>query len=288
MSTNKILVTGANGQLGSAVQEVFASADCELIPLGRADLDITDHEQVKKVFTSQRPEIIINCAAYNNVEEAEENPSDAFAQNAIGPYWLAKEAKSIGAILVHVSTDYVFDGEKKEYIETDCPNPLSVYGLSKLAGERLVLMVNQDNFVIRTSWLFGSSKESKGRNFVKTMLTLAKADSMIRVVSDQFGCPTYALDLARKMRELLDIGARGGIYHIANGGSCSRYEFAEKIFELAGVDAKIISITTGESGTKARRPASSALKNKRLADLNLMPMRHWSEALSDYLKKNSF
>jgi len=284
MLKNKLLITGANGQLGTGMQKAFLDSNYEVIPLGKTDLDITNRGQIKQVLANRQPQIIINCAAYNKVEMAEEDAAEAFTQNTLGPYWLAKEARSVGAILVHVSTDYVFDGEKEKYKEVDCPNPLNVYGESKLAGERLTLMVNPNNYVIRTSWLFGPSMDDKSQNFVMTLLSRAKENFEIRVVNDQRGCPTYAPDLAMKIRELLEKGASGGIYHITSSSPCAWYDFAKKILELAGVSVKVTPITTEESGTKVRRPRSSVLENKKLEDLNIPVLRHWSEALTDYLK----
>jgi dTDP-4-dehydrorhamnose reductase len=285
MTKEKLLITGADGQLGSGIQEIFSNSDYDLIPLDKLGLDITSQDQIQAVLKKHRPSIIINCAAYNKVEDAEEEIAEAFLQNAFGPYWLSKESKSIGAIFVHISTDYVFDGVVGKYTETDPPNPLNVYGESKLAGERLVLMVNPNSYIIRTSWLFGPSLKDKSRNFVMTMLSRAKENFEIRVVNDQQGSPTYAPDLAIKIRELLEKNAPVGIYHITNSGSCAWYDFAKKIFELAHSDVKVSSITTRESGTKIQRPKSSILENKKLKDLNILILRHWSDALSEYINR---
>lgn len=284
MSQEKLLITGADGQLGSGIQGIFSNSDYKLIPLDRSELDITNQNQIQVVLKKYRPRIIINCAAYNKVEDSEEKITEAFLQNAFGPYWLAKESKSIGAILVHISTDYVFDGVVEKYTETDHPNPLNVYGASKLAGEQLVLMANPNSYIIRTSWLFGPSLKNKSRNFVMTMLSRAKENSEIRVVNDQQGSPTYAPDLAIKIRELLEKNAPVGIYHVTNGGSCTWYGFAKKIFELVHSDVKVLPIVTEESGTKIKRPKSSILENKRLENLNISILRPWFEALSEYTK----
>lgn len=284
MSKKRLLITGAAGQLGTALRKAYLNSDYEVIPLGKKDLDITDREQIIKVFANHRPQIVINCAAYNNVEGAEEEAVEVFKQNAIGPYLLAQEAKIAGAILIHISTDYVFDGEKEKYTESDCPRPLNVYGASKLAGENLVLIASPNNYIIRTSWLFGPSFENKSRNFVMAMLSRAKENSEIRVVNDQFGCPTYAFDLGVKIRELLEKSAPAGIYHLVNSGYCSRYDFAKKIFQLTGREVAVTPITTGESGTKVRRPGSSILVSKKLQEINIPILRAWTEALADYLK----
>lgn len=285
MFKRRLLIAGAAGQLGTGIREIFSDSDYELIPLSRSELDITNRDQIRMIFKKYRPTIIVNCAAYNKVEDAEEAAAEAFLQNALGPYWLAKESKFIGAILAHVSTDYVFDGEVGVYAETETPNPLNVYGVSKSAGEQLVMMVNPNNYIIRTSWLFGESAGDKSRNFVKTMLSCAKKDIFIRVVNDQCGCPTYAPDLARKMRELLEKGVGGGIYHVTNSGHCTYYDFAKKIFELAGINIMVNPISTKDSNTKIRRPKSTILENKKLKDLNIPVLRHWSEALSEHLKR---
>jgi dTDP-4-dehydrorhamnose reductase len=274
----KILVTGANGQLGTAVAGVFSDAD--VVAVDRDRLDITDRSAVEAFIARERPDTIVNCAAYNNVEKAGDEIASAFALNAFGPQFLAAAAAAIGARFVHVSTDYVFDGTKGDYVETDAPNPVNVYGVSKLAGEYLALAMCPQTYIVRTSWLFGPSSGGT-RNFVTAMLAAAKTGD-VRVVSDQVGSPSYAPDAARAIRAVLDRRAPYGRYHIANSGSCSRYEFAKAIFASAGVAAPVIPIRTAESGTLVRRPASSILTNTTFQPLGIPPLRDWREALDEY------
>lgn len=280
-----ILLTGANGQLGTAVKRVFLAAGQNLLSFDRDSLDITDKKAISLVFKEYRPEIVINCAAYNQVEQAEENIKEAYANNAFGPYWLARAAADFDAKMIHVSTDYVFAGGKIGFVETDSPRPLNVYGASKLAGEQLVQIANQNSFIIRTSWLFGKNKDGNEKNFVQTMLAKAKEEKQIRVVSDQIGSPTYAGDLAQKIYELLMSDAKPGVYHITNQGHCSWYELAKKIFELAQIEVTVLPIKTEQSGSKIIRPNNSVLENRKLSEINLPLLRAWQEGLEDYIKE---
>lgn len=272
----KVLVTGSRGQLGTAIRRVFANE--RIIATDRAELDITDREAVLRFVERERPDAIINCAAYNNVEKAGEEIAAAFAGNAHGPFFLGLGAMAVGALLVHVSTDYVFDGAKASYAEDETPNPINAYGVSKFAGEMLVRALWEKSIIVRTSWLFGPSDAST-RNFVTTMLLAAKNNGEIRVVSDQVGCPTYAPDLADAIKGLCERQAPAGIYHIANAGACSRYEFAKEIFRCAKRTASVTSIATAESGTGVRRPPSSILRNTKLPML-----RSWQDALQEYVQ----
>jgi len=281
-----LLITGANGQLGFSITKLFLSFGYKVLPLGKSELDITDRAEVAKTIAAHAPQIIINCAAYNQVELAEENIKAAFAVNASGPFYLAKSADSIGARFVHISTDYVFDGELEFYSETDPARPINAYGASKFAGEQLVQAACPSSIIIRTSWLFGTSSDAGSHNFVKKMLQAAQNREEINMVDDQYGKPTYAGDLALKIKELLEEkNAPSGIYHITNASVCSRYEFAKEIFSLAGLSAKIMPQSTRKSGSKVLRPKFVALENKRLMELGLAPMRPWQEALADYLKE---
>ncbi|MEK7131171.1 MAG: dTDP-4-dehydrorhamnose reductase, partial [Patescibacteria group bacterium] len=270
-----ILVTGAGGQLGNAVKQIFSGLGEDLVFFDKNDLDITSQEAIFEAFAKYKPNIVINCAAYNKVEQAEENIKEAYENNAFGPYWLAKAADNFGAKIVHISTDYVFAGDKNSYAEADCPGPVNVYGASKLAGEQLVQLANKKSFIIRTSWLFGKNKDGSEKNFVKTMILKAKETKKVQVVEDQVGSPTYANDLAKKLQELLASDAEPGIYHITNSGHCSWYEFAKKIFEFSGVEASVIPIKTNASGTKIIRPGNSALKNSRLKEVKIPVLRNW-------------
>lgn len=279
-----ILITGARGQLGNALQELLSKLEVEYIALDREKLDITNKDVIVKLFDIYKPNIVINCAAYNKVEQAEEQIEDTYKINTFGPYLLAQVARDCGAQIVHISTDYVFDGNQNSFSEIDCPRPLNVYGASKLSGEYMVQLANQNSLIIRTSWLFGNNKDDSERNFVKTIIAKARQEKKVRVVEDQVGSPTYTHDLVKKIYELITLGVEPGIYHITNSGYCSWYEFAKKILEFSHIDSTIIPIKTSESGTKIKRPQSSILENKRLKEINVLVLRSWQEALSEYIK----
>jgi dTDP-4-dehydrorhamnose reductase len=262
--TEKILLFGAGGMLGHALRDVFPHA----VPLTRRDVDITDPAAVGEIIRRHRPATVINAAAYTDVDGCEDNRDHAFATNGKAPGIIAAACAETGATLVHFSTDYVFDGTRKEYREDDEPNPISVYGQSKLMGETAVRQNTDDYRIIRTSWLYGSH----GRNFVDTILTLSKQNPVVKVVSDQRGKPTYAVDLARKVPELISSGP--GMYHITNNGVCSWYEFACAFIPNA------VPCTTAEFPRKAQRPAYSVLVNTKTA-----PLRHWKDAVTEYIQK---
>lgn len=282
-----VIITGVGGQLGNAIKQVFSGLEEDIVCFDRNDLDITKNEEISKMFAKYKPNIVINCAAYNKVEQAGESIKEAYEINAFGPYLLARVAGECGAKFVHISTDYVFDGNKNSYTETDCPKPVNVYGASKLAGEQLVRLANKNSFIVRTSWLFGKNKDNSEKNFVKTMIAKAKKENEVRVVEDQVGSPTYTNDLAKKIKELLSSDAEPGIYHITNSGHCSWYEFAKKIFEFSKIEADVTPIKTSESDTKIKRPASSVLENNRLKEVGLPVLRSWQEAVSDYINEIS-
>jgi len=229
------------------------------------------------------PDIVINTAAYHKTEECELNPEKSFSVNAIGAFNAAKAAKEIGAKIIFISTDYVFDGRKEHYSESDAPNPLNVYGASKLAGEILTKIANDNFYIIRTSWLFGIHKSGKGHNFVSLMLEKAKNGENIKVVDDQFGSPTYTYDLAAKIKELIEKNAPADIYHITNTSSCSWHELAEKIFELVKLNPKIEKIKSSDRPSSVKRPKYSVLISENLKKQGIDNLRPWPEALSAYL-----
>ena len=280
------LLIGANGQLASELWQAFS--DQELIPLSHADLELTDRAQVNETLQKYRPGLILNTAAYHRVDECEDEPERAFAVNAIAVRDLALAAKEIGAALVHFSTDYVFDGRQQSpYREVDPPCPLSVYAMSKLAGEHFVRTILERHFVIRTCGLYaGPGSRAKGGNFVEAMLALAREGREIRVVGDQVLTPTSAKDLAKKVRQLAETG-QYGLYHITNSGECSWYQFAAAIFDLAGMRPRLKEITSAAYGARARRPAYSVLDNASLRSLGLDDLRGWQDALADYLDERS-
>lgn len=281
----KILLIGANGQLGSDL--VKAMADQELIPLTHADIEVTDEGQVQAALARHRPDVVINTAAFHQVDLCEGEVERAFRVNACAPRLLALACREHDAVLVHISTDYVFGGDatrRTPYVETDCPAPLNVYGLSKLAGEHFIRYLWPRHFIVRTSGLYGLAGSSgKGGNFVEGRLKQAREGRPIRMVADQVLTPTYTLDLARAIRRLVETD-HYGLYHITNAGQCSWYEFTARILELSGLQAELTPQTTAESGAAARRPAYSVLENAALQAIGLDEMRPWQEALAEYLQ----
>lgn len=276
------LLIGADGQLGRELRQVFG--DDDLAPLTHDDLELTDRVQVQDVLRKYRPGLILNTAAYHRVDECEQYPERAFAVNATAVRDLARAAKEIGAVLVHFSTDYVFDGgQRTPYRESDPPRPLSVYATSKLAGEYFVRATLPQHFVIRTCGLYGpAGRRSKMGNFVETMLRLVRDGREIRVVGDQIVTPTSAGELAGKVRQLVETRAYG-LYHITNNGECSWYEFASAVFEVAGLRPRLQETTAAAFGAPATRPAYSVLDNANLRSLGLDDLRDWRDALTDYL-----
>ncbi|MCK4270199.1 MAG: dTDP-4-dehydrorhamnose reductase [Methanogenium sp.] len=260
----KVLILGANGMLGHDLQKVFPDAVCK-----GHELDISDETAISSFISKLKPDIVINAAAYTNVDGCEENQELAFTVNGKGPGYVAAVCKKVGAVLVHFSTDYVFDGSHEEYIESDTPNPINVYGRSKLLGEQNIIKNMDDYRIVRTSWLFGKN----GKNFVETMLNLSKEMDNVKVVNDQFGKPTYTADLAEKVPEI--IGYEPGIYHVTNEGVCSWYEFAQAII------TNVVPCSSEEFTRPAKRPKYSVLINTKTN-----PMQDWKNALSDYLNQN--
>ncbi len=281
----KVVVTGANGQLGTDLCKVLQHF--ELIPLTHKEIEISDINSVKYAFCKHKPDIIINTAAYVRVDDCETEQDRAFLINTLGARNVAVIAQELGAKLVHISTDYVFGGEAEPpavpYSEFDTPSPLSIYGKSKLAGENFVRHFCPKHFIVRTSGLFGITGASgKGDNFVETMLRLAKERDELRVVNDQVFSPTYTKDLAQKIAQLITTEYYG-IFHVTNKGSCSWYEFTKEILKLADLKIRLIPITSDEYPQKARRPRFSVLDNYHLRLLALDDMRTWQEALRDYM-----
>lgn len=257
----KTVIFGAYGMLGHDLAAVYPGA-----ALRGHELDITDEGAVSACIRDLSPDLVVNAAAYTDVDGCEDNRDLAFAVNGEALAHIALACSDAGAMLVHYSTDYVFDGSKTEYIESDTPAPINVYGASKLLGEQNIVKNTDDYRIIRTSWLFGRH----GKNFVETMLHLSKQMDQVRVVNDQVGKPTYTVDLARKTPEIVSL--EPGIYHVTNDGVCSWYEFARAIIE------NVVPCSSAEFLRKAKRPAYSVLANTKTA-----PLRHWSDALADYL-----
>lgn len=278
----KILITGAYGMLGSDLREVLKSH--ELIATGSGDLDITDKETVIKFIRDNSPEFVINAAAYTAVDDCETHYDDAYAVNATGPENLAIACSELDIPLVHISTDYVFDGSKTTpLLEDDKLGPQSAYGKTKLEGEKLIQENCKKFFILRTAWLYGVN----GANFVATMLNLSKEHDEVAVVYDQVGSPTFSLDLARAISQLLN-SDKYGIYHLTNQGECSWCEFSRYIFKSAGVDIKVNPVTTEEFPRPAPRPSYSVLSNEKWINAGFKPMRSYNEALEEYLRMIDF
>ena len=278
----KILLIGANGQLGSDLAR--AVRDDDLIPLTHQDIEICDSASVQQAFEEHKPDIAINMAAYHKVDECEKNVARSFEVNVFGVRNLALACKEHSSVLLHMSTDYVFDGSKgAPYVETDLPMPINVYGISKLAGEYFVRYILDRYFIVRSSGLYGVAGSSgKGGNFIELMLRLATEGKDIQVVDDQVLTPTYTVDLARKIVELIHTN-HYGLYHITNAGECSWYQFARKIFDLSGLSPNLKPTTTAAFGATATRPSYSVLQNAALAAIGMDDLRPWEEALAAYL-----
>jgi dTDP-4-dehydrorhamnose reductase len=275
-------VTGAAGQLG---RELAARLGPDCAWAGaHDDLDVADAAAVEGRVAATRPDVIFNAAAYNRVDAAETEVAAAVAVNAVGPGLLARSARRAGALLVHVSTDYVFDGAaSRPYAEADAPRPLSAYGASKLAGELLASSTGGELLVVRTSGVFArGGSAQKGGSFVDRIVAQARAGRPLRVVDDQVFSPTYAPDLAEAILALVRGGARG-LVHVTNAGSCSWHAFARSALACAGIAAEIAAIRSADLGALAVRPAYSVLDNARCRSFGLPPLRSWNDALADCL-----
>jgi dTDP-4-dehydrorhamnose reductase len=279
----RISILGANGQLGRDLSIELAGHDIRC--LSRDDFDVTDHGRARAALTEFRPDTIVNLTAYHRVDDCESQPELAYTVNALAVLNLVRIANDLGATLVHISTDYVFDGASTTpYTEWSEPLPLSIYGNSKLAGEYLVRSAARKYFLIRSCGLYGhAGSRGKGGNFVETMLKKARNGERIQVVHDQTLTPTSTRDLARQMAVLLPT-SHYGLFHMTNDGACSWYGFAAAIFEIAGLSADLEPTTTELYKSPALRPRYSVLENKKLKDLGLHQMLHWRAALTEYLR----
>jgi dTDP-4-dehydrorhamnose reductase len=273
----RLLVTGAGGMLGRAVVEAATRLGHDVHAATRADLDVTDAAAARSAVLGARAQAVINCAAYTDVDGAETDWANAEAVNCTGAGNVAAAAAKAGASIVHVSTDYVFDGSKREpWLESDPTGPLGVYGETKLGGEHAVAAATANHAIVRTAWLFGAG----GKNFVDTMLGLGAQRDEVAVVTDQVGCPTWTGHLARALVELAERPAETGIHHIAGSGSCSWNELALELFERAGIDCRVRPASSEQFPRPARRPAYSVLGTARARPLVLAP---WQEGVAAYL-----
>jgi len=279
----KIAITGANGQLGSDLVKEL-SGDFEVVPLTHEDIEIGDPESQRMVLSGIKPDVLINTAAFHNVPKCEEERDTAYRVNGYALKELAMLCNELGTYLIHISTDYVFDGNKgKPYVETDTPNPLNTYGISKLVGELYIKNYSEDYAIVRVSGLYGLNpcRAKGGRNFVETMVYLAEQGKDIKVVDDQFITPTFTLDVARQMKIIVKNHIQG-IIHCTNEGETNWYEFARAIFDISGVNARVFPRKT-DPDREIKRPTYSVLENAVLKERRINIMKHWKEALREYL-----
>ncbi|HEX7297867.1 MAG TPA: dTDP-4-dehydrorhamnose reductase [Solirubrobacteraceae bacterium] len=277
----RLLVTGGAGMLGQAVAAVATRLGHDVIALSRADLDITDSDHVRRVVAAAEPRAVINCAAWTDVDGAETAEAAAMAVNATGAGNVARAAAENGARLVHVSTDYVFDGQKREpWVESDPVAPVGAYGRSKLAGEHEVAAAGGEHAIVRSAWLFGAG----GPNFVDTMLALGEERDEVSVVADQVGSPTWTGHLAEAVVELAERRGDTAIFHAAGAGACSWYELAVEVFDRAGVSCRVLPTTTERFARAAPRPAYSVLGTERDEAPILPP---WQEGVAAYLSEKA-
>ena len=271
-SEMKILITGANGMLGQDLCPILEDEEFDVIETGHDVLDITDTENIEEVFENYKPDFVINCAAYTNVDKAEDEEELAFKINAQGSENLAKICNELDIPILYISTDYVFDGTKKgKYLPDDKTNPINVYGKSKLAGEEAIRK-NEKHYIVRTSWLYGHH----GKNFVETMIGLKDREEL-KVVDDQIGCPTWTVELSNGIVKIIKEKMPYGTYHVCGSGHTSWYGFAKKIFELYGANVNLQPCTTDEFPRKAKRPKNSIMENNGIC-------RKWETALKEYLE----
>jgi dTDP-4-dehydrorhamnose reductase len=279
MDKRRVIVTGAAGQLGVDMVDCLQRRGWDVYGLSRLELDITDRLDVNRQFDRIKPHAVVHAAAFTNVDRAEIDPELAFLVNAFGTKNVAVAAERYRAKMAYVSTDYVFAGKGiRPYVESDRPAPLNVYGSSKLGGEKYVRNITNRYFIVRTSWVYGA----QGANFVKTMLRLAREQERVKVVYDQVGSPTYTVDLAERIADLL-VTEKYGVYHVSGSGSCSWYEFAKAIYAKAGVNVPVIPVTTDEFPRPARRPNYSVMDHMAMRLEGFAEMRHWKSALDAFL-----
>jgi len=283
--TMNVVVIGANGQLGTDLVAAFSEHGDAVRGLSHGDIEISDLNSVSRVLEELRPELVVNTAAMHHVENCEQHPEKAFAVNAVGARNLARVSRGLDAVLMHVSTDYVFDGNKKKpYVEEDIPLPLNAYGITKLAGEHFVCSTTPKHFIVRTSGLYGQSpcRAKGGLNFIELMLKLAKERGEVRVVDSEFVTPTSTAELAQQLVRL-SRSNRHGLYHATAEGSCSWYEFAREIFALTDTKVKLHVAGPNEFPAKVPRPNYSVLENRALKSQGLNAFKPWQDGLQKYL-----
>ena len=277
----KILVTGVKGQLGYDVVKALESRGYQPVGVDREEMDLTNNNMIDNFIMNLKPEAIIHCAAYTAVDQAEEEVEICYQINAEAVKVIAECAKTLDIPMIYISTDYVFDGTKaSEYVETDIPNPINVYGASKLKGEQYVQQLLEKFYIVRISWVFGIN----GNNFIKTMQRLGNEHDELNIIHDQVGSPTYTAHLAPLLVDMIETD-QYGIYHATNEGYCSWYEFAAEIFKQSQLDVTLHPITTDQYKTKAKRPLNSQMSKQKLSDYGFHRLPTWQEALKNYLNQ---
>ena len=275
----KVLVTGVKGQLGYDVVKDLKKRGHEPIGVDREEMDLMNNDAIREFIMNTRPEAIIHCAAYTAVDKAEEEVEVCYQVNAEATKVIAECAKELDITLIYISTDYVFDGTKEgEYVETDVPNPINVYGASKLLGEQYVQQLLEKYYIVRISWVFGEN----GNNFIKTMRRLGSERDELNIIHDQVGSPTYTADLAPLLVDMMETN-KYGIYHATNEGTCSWFEFANEIFKQSNIEVKTNPITTDQYPTAAKRPMNSRMSKDKLTEFGFALLPSWEEALNNYL-----
>lgn len=276
---NNILVTGSTGQLGSDVVKELLKRGYSTLSPNRSEFNLCSEDSIRNYILNSNCEAIVHCAAYTQVDKAEDEKDLCIKINATATKHIVKCAKILDIPMIYISTDYVFDGTKDgEYTENDETNPINIYGESKLAGEKYVQEILDKYYIVRTSWVFNIN----GKNFIETMLRLSKANNQLSIVNDQIGSPTYTKDLSRLLVDMLET-SKYGLYHATNEGYCSWYEFANTIFKLANINIDIKAINSNEYVSRAKRPLNSKLSKDKLIEYGFKPLPHWEDALKDYL-----
>lgn len=276
---NNILVTGSTGQLGSDVVKELLKRGYSTLSPNRSEFNLCSEDSIRNYILNSNCEAIVHCAAYTQVDKAEDEKDLCIKINATATKHIVKCAKILDIPMIYISTDYVFDGTKDgEYTENDETNPINIYGESKLAGEKYVQEILDKYYIVRTSWVFNIN----GKNFIETMLRLSKANNQLSIVNDQIGSPTYTKDLSRLLVDMLET-SKYGLYHATNEGYCSWYEFANTIFKLANINIDIKAINSNEYASRAKRPMNSKLSKDKLIEYGFKPLPNWKDALKDYL-----
>lgn len=276
---NNILVTGSTGQLGSDVVKELLKRGYSTLSPNRSEFNLCSEDSIRNYILNSNCEAIVHCAAYTQVDKAEDEKDLCIKINATATKHIAKCAKILDIPMIYISTDYVFDGTKDgKYTENDETNPINIYGESKLAGEKYVQEILDKYYIVRTSWVFNIN----GKNFIETMLRLSKANNQLSIVNDQIGSPTYTKDLSRLLVDMLET-SKYGLYHATNEGYCSWYEFANTIFKLANINIDIKAINSNEYASRAKRPMNSKLSKDKLIEYGFKPLPNWKDALKDYL-----